>query len=232
MTTEKQKRSLENTGENDSSQIRRNSKSRTKKQKLTEKELKLAKFKEGKLGEEEESHASEVFEEALSEDGKEVENFKIASKEGIIKISNIPHGFYEKEMEGYFSQFGEVTNVRCSRARKSFKPRGYGYVQFKNPDVAEVAQKSMHNYVLFEKVVRCSLMDPEKVHDDIFHPSLMRRFPINYARKGWIKKNQPKSLEEKTKIFNQVLSKEKEKKQKLKKLGIEYNFVAHKVVKS
>lgn len=35
-------------------------------------------------------------------------------------LRNIPHGFYEKEMYKYFSQFGKVMRLRLSKNRKVF----------------------------------------------------------------------------------------------------------------
>lgn len=40
------------------------------------------------------------------------------SKPGVVFLGRIPHGFYEKEMRAYFSQFGEVTRLRLSRNKK------------------------------------------------------------------------------------------------------------------
>jgi hypothetical protein len=33
----------------------------------------------------------------------------------------LPHGFYEKELMGYFRQFGKVAAVYVARSRKTFK---------------------------------------------------------------------------------------------------------------
>jgi nucleolar protein 15 len=41
-----------------------------------------------------------------------------ATKPGVIYLGRIPHGFYEDEMRGYFSQFGTVTRLRLSRNKK------------------------------------------------------------------------------------------------------------------
>lgn len=37
---------------------------------------------------------------------------------GIVYVGHIPHGFYEKEMKAFFSQFGTVKGVRVSRNKK------------------------------------------------------------------------------------------------------------------
>ena len=39
-------------------------------------------------------------------------------KPGAIYLSHIPHGFYEREMKSYFSQFGEVTNLKLIRSKR------------------------------------------------------------------------------------------------------------------
>ena len=35
-----------------------------------------------------------------------------SSDRGIIMLKNIPHGFFEKEMREFLTQFGTVTNLR------------------------------------------------------------------------------------------------------------------------
>ena len=37
---------------------------------------------------------------------------------GVVFVKNIPHGFYENEMEKFFGQFGGVTRVRLSRSKR------------------------------------------------------------------------------------------------------------------
>lgn len=41
-----------------------------------------------------------------------------SSKKGVIYVGHIPHGFFEREMRGFFSQFGTVTRLRLARSRK------------------------------------------------------------------------------------------------------------------
>lgn len=49
-----------------------------------------------------------------------IKNHEIDEKEerGVIVLSRIPRGFYENEMRGFFSQFGQVTRLRLSRNPK------------------------------------------------------------------------------------------------------------------
>ncbi|CAK5060976.1 unnamed protein product [Meloidogyne enterolobii] len=80
----------------------------------------------------------------------------------VIRLSNVPYGFFEKEMNGYFSQFGDVKRVRVIRSKKGHHT-GFAYVEFKNEKVAEIAAKSMNNYLLAEKKLRCSVVDQDKI---------------------------------------------------------------------
>lgn len=36
----------------------------------------------------------------------------------MIYVGHIPYGFFETQMKAYFSQFGEVLNIRLSRNKK------------------------------------------------------------------------------------------------------------------
>ena len=36
----------------------------------------------------------------------------------VVYLGHIPHGFYEEQMKGFFSQFGTVTRLRLARNRK------------------------------------------------------------------------------------------------------------------
>ena len=37
---------------------------------------------------------------------------------GVIYLGHIPHGFYENQIQDFFSQFGTVNKVRLSRSKK------------------------------------------------------------------------------------------------------------------
>lgn len=39
-------------------------------------------------------------------------------KRGVVVISNIPHGFFEGQMERYFRQFGVLENLRLVRSKR------------------------------------------------------------------------------------------------------------------
>lgn len=86
----------------------------------------------------------------------------------MIKLNNIPHGFYEEQMRSYFSQFGKVRNVLLVRSRKTHKSRGFGFVEFILPQVAKAAAEAMHNYLFFNQVLKCRQMDRKDLPKNLF----------------------------------------------------------------
>ncbi|KAL6441279.1 hypothetical protein ACFW04_003499 [Cataglyphis niger] len=87
---------------------------------------------------------------------------------GIVYVGHIPHGFYEEQMKDYFKQFGIVTKVRVARSRKTGKSRGYGYVEFLYPEVAQIAAESMNNYLMCGRLLKATYIPPEKQHFGFF----------------------------------------------------------------
>merc|ERR1712100_976084 len=79
-------------------------------------------------------------------------------REKVLYIGHVPRGFYEEQMRGYFSQFGEVTRLRLSRNKKTGKSKHYAFVEFKHPEVAQIVAESMNGYLLFESVLKVRTM--------------------------------------------------------------------------
>eukprot|EP00210_Caulerpa_lentillifera_P007329 g7005.t1 len=92
------------------------------------------------------------------------------SNSAVITIKDLPHGFYEKQLLQFFSQFGTVEFVRVKRSRKSGLSCGIAYVQFQFEEVAEIAAKSMDQYTIFESTMKCSVKSAEwlKQRPDLF----------------------------------------------------------------
>ena len=43
---------------------------------------------------------------------------------GVVYLGHVPHGFYEKEMRAFFTQFGAVTRLRLSRSKRTGRSKG------------------------------------------------------------------------------------------------------------
>lgn len=93
---------------------------------------------------------------------------KQLSKRGVIYIGRLPDGFEEKELRKYFAQFGEITQLRVLRNKKLGKLKHYGFLEFGDKEVAKVAAETMNNYLLFGRLLKCSVVAPEQVHEAMF----------------------------------------------------------------
>lgn len=98
---------------------------------------------------------------------------------GVMYIGHLPHGFYEKAIRGFFSQFGTVLRVRVARSKKTSRAKGYGWVQFANDAVAHIAADTMNGYLLFGRLLDVHLVPAERQHERMWHGAnrVWRRIP-------------------------------------------------------
>ena len=107
---------------------------------------------------------------------------------GVIYIGRLPHGFYEDQLRGYFSQFGDVTRLRLSRNNKvchrlfmsylvygsrtrcgqTGKSKHYAFLEFDSSSVAKIVAETMDNYLLMGRILRCEVIPKDKVHPEIW----------------------------------------------------------------
>lgn len=87
---------------------------------------------------------------------------------GVIYLSRIPHGFYEDQMRAYFSQFGEITRLRMARNKRTGASKHYAYIEFRHEAVARIVAETMHNYLMFGRLLQCHLVPLDKVHPETF----------------------------------------------------------------
>ncbi len=122
---------------------------------------------------------------------------------GIIYLSHIPFGFFEKEMYKFFSQFGSVTNLRLGRSKKTGGSRGYAFIEFRYADVAKIVAETMNNYLMFEKLLKCKVVPTEQVKASMFKGKVDPRSPSGIQARILAKKAD--QLEEVRKARNSTL---------------------------
>ncbi|KMZ63162.1 hypothetical protein ZOSMA_41G00040 [Zostera marina] len=139
-------------------------------------------------------------------------------------IGHIPHGFFEEEMKGFFSQFGTLKRLRIARSKKTGKSKHYGFLEFENPEVAKIVADEINNYKLMENLLRVHLIPPERVHPKLWKGS-NRGFQLrNWCEMERRRHNKEKTIEEHNKLVKRIVSKDKKRREMLKKAGIEYEF--------
>ncbi len=101
---------------------------------------------------------------------KKLEDVKSDANEGpgVVYVGRIPHGFYEHEMRGYFSQFGDISRLRLSRSRKTGASRHYAFVEFASASVAKIVADTMNNYLMFGHILKCKLVAKEQLHESLW----------------------------------------------------------------
>lgn len=57
-------------------------------------------------------------------------------------------------MTSYFSQFGKVNAVVLARSKKTGRSKGYGFVEFKEEEVAKIAAETMNNYLMCNRLLK------------------------------------------------------------------------------
>lgn len=97
---------------------------------------------------------------------------------------------------------------------------------------AEIAVQTMDKYIIFGKQLDCHMIEPEMAHKDMFKNGNRDWVFVPTALKFRKKKNEEllpeseggKTLEQRVQRVQGLLEKEKEKRIRLKELGIEYDF--------
>ncbi|CAM9211875.1 unnamed protein product [Ectocarpus sp. 13 AM-2016] len=143
---------------------------------------------------------------------------------GVVYIGHIPHGFYEEAMNGFFKQFGDVIRVRVSRSKKSGRCKGYAYVEFVSPEVAQIVAETMNGYFLFDKQLVCRVLKFEEIHPNLFDGAGVKFRKVNWHGLYREKYNADRTPAKDEKHTAKLLKKDKAKKDKLAKLGIDYDF--------
>lgn len=149
---------------------------------------------------------------------------KDVKESNVIYLGRIPHGFYEKEMMGFFKQFGHVRRLRLSRNRRTGNSKHYAFIQFEEPEVARIVANTMNDYRLFDHVLSCQVVPPQAIHERMFvgankvyKPQPLRAIARNQH-------NAHKSFEQQVKVNKRLVAKEKQKRKVLQALGIDYDF--------
>lgn len=139
----------------------------------------------------------------------------------------LPHGFYEHELRGYFSQFGTISKLRLSRNKHTGASKHFAFIEFTEESTAEIVSKTMDKYLLFGHILTCKVVPKSQVHDSLWKGSNKRfkKIPWNKMAGAELKKPRTESGWN-TKIEREDLRRITRSK-KLKAIG--YDFDAAKL---
>ncbi|XP_051761048.1 MKI67 FHA domain-interacting nucleolar phosphoprotein [Ctenopharyngodon idella] len=141
---------------------------------------------------------------------------------GVLYVAHLPRGLCEPQLKSYFEQFGKVSRLRLSRSKKTGGVKGYGFVEFECDEVAKIVAETMNNYLMGERLIKCLVIPPEKVHEKLFVGcSTVFKKPKKPAVTRYNKKHEEGDLK---KLGTKLVSKESKLRKRLAAKGIDYDF--------
>lgn len=143
---------------------------------------------------------------------------------GTLYLGHIPHGFYEKQVRGYFEQFGTVKRVRLARSKKTGGHKGYGFIQFTSDEVARIASEAMDGYLMFDKILQCKPVAEADLHRNVWKGANKRFVPLDRAARDRKLQNRIRTTEQTKKVVRKLRGNDNRRRRKLKELGIDYEF--------
>lgn len=143
---------------------------------------------------------------------------------GLIRLSGLPYGFFERELYSYFSQFGVVTRLKLIRSKKTGGSRGYAYIEFEDEDVARIASETMNGYLMFRSLIKSRLMDRQKIDTDKLFQNWKRVFTVKTPKQKRASHNRLRSQEQLEKSNQRRTKKMKKQQEKLAAAGIKYDL--------
>lgn len=142
----------------------------------------------------------------------------------VVYLGHIPHGFYEKQLKEYFSQFGKVTKVRLSRSKKSGKSKHYAFLEFASPEVAAIASEAMDGYMLFTQKLSSRVLPAEEVHPDLFKGANRVFKQTPWAKIERERQNRDRTPAEAEKRQRQAVERDLRRQRRIAQAGIEYEY--------
>ena len=142
----------------------------------------------------------------------------------VVYLGHIPHGFYEEQMKGFFSQFGTVSRLRLARNKKTGRSKHYAFIEFKDADVGGIVARAMDGYLLFSKLLVAKVLPPESVHAEMFKGAHRAFRVIDTAAVRRQQHNKPRTADQAGKREQQLVKAEGKKRKKLAAAGIDYEF--------
>ena len=102
-------------------------------------------------------------------------------------------------------------------------------IEFEDEETARIAAKTMNNYILFEKILKCSFVEDKKKYDRIFL-KWKKKFEFKERYKIQCEKMKKKNKEEIKTMIQGLLDREEQRREKMKELGIKYEYKGFKEI--
>jgi len=141
----------------------------------------------------------------------------------VLYVGHLPKDFEEIDLRRFLTQFGKVYNCRVARKIESGQPKGYAFVRFGDDETARIACETLHGYFLEKQRLVCQLRPS---HAGMFFDTVKNIDARNKKTQLEARqRNKNLANSEKLKeITSRLVSREMKKRDRLKALGIDYDF--------
>lgn len=148
------------------------------------------------------------------------------SKEGpgAVYVGRVPRGFYETQMRQYFSQFGNITNLRLSRNKTTGASKHFAFVEFESNEVAKIVAQTMDNYLMFGHILKCKYAPSESLHPDTWKGANKRFKKVPYNKIEKRKLEEPKTKDQWAGNIAREQEKREKKLSKAQAMGYDYEL--------
>ncbi|NXM84263.1 MK67I protein, partial [Oenanthe oenanthe] len=100
--------------------------------------------------------------------------------------------------------------------------KGYAFMEFESDDVAKIVADTMNNYLFSERLLKCHVVPPERVHAELFRGcERLFRQPSQPAVRRY---NRSRSLLQRARMTQRLLRKERLLRKRLAEKGLDYDF--------
>ncbi|KIW31845.1 hypothetical protein, variant [Cladophialophora immunda] len=140
---------------------------------------------------------------------------------GTVYVGRIPHGFYEKEMRAYFSQFGDISRLRLSRNKRTGASKHFAFIEFASDEVAKIVAETMDNYLMFGHILKCKYAEPGSLHPDVWKGANKKFRKIPHEKLERERLAAPKTEEQWQKIIDKEQRRRDKKATKMKAIGLD-----------
>lgn len=143
---------------------------------------------------------------------------------GAVYVGRIPHGFYESQMREYFSQFGDITQLRLSRNKKTGASKHFAFIEFASDEVAKIVAETMDNYLMFGHILKCKYAPAESLHPDVWKGANRKYRMVPQHKILKQQAEQPKTEGQIEKRMKKVKAKREKKLKQLEGMGYSYEL--------
>ncbi|KIX94487.1 uncharacterized protein Z520_09873 [Fonsecaea multimorphosa CBS 102226] len=140
---------------------------------------------------------------------------------GTVYVGRIPHGFYEKEMRAYFSQFGDITQLRLSRNKRTGASKHFAFIEFASDEIAKIVAETMDNYLMFGHILKCKYAEPGSLHPDVWKGANKKFRKIPHEKLERERLAAPKTEEQWQKMIDKEQRRRDKKAKKMKAIGLD-----------